>query len=69
MLLQFNVIILRFPLVDMLNTLLLLFLPLLLLHFDASMLAELFHFGLLAFSGLKVFEVIDSNVMLCVGGS
>jgi hypothetical protein len=53
----------------MLNTLLLLFLPLLLLHFDASMLAELFHFGLLVFSGLKVFEVIDSNVMLCVGGS
>jgi hypothetical protein len=34
----------------MLNTLLLLFLLLLLLHFDVSMLAELFLFGLLAFS-------------------
>jgi hypothetical protein len=41
-------------LVGMLNTLLLLFLLLLLLHFDVSMLAELFLFGLLAFSGLKV---------------
>jgi len=69
MLLQFNVIILRFPLVGMLNTLLLLLLLLLLLHFDVSILAELFLFGLLAFSGLKVFEVIDSNVMLCVRGS
>jgi hypothetical protein len=69
MLLQFNVIILRFLLVGMLNTLLLLFLLLLLLHFDVSMLAELFLFGLLAFSGLKVFEVTDSNVMLCVRGS
>jgi hypothetical protein len=47
MLLQFNVIILRFL---MLNTLLLLFLLLLLLHFDVSMLAELFLFGLLTFS-------------------
>jgi hypothetical protein len=46
----------------------LLFLLLLLLHFDVSMLAELFLFGLLAFSGLKVFDVIDSNVMLCVRG-
>jgi hypothetical protein len=69
MLLQFNVMILRFLLVGMLDTLLLLFLLLLLLHFDVSMLAELFLFGLLAFSGLKVFEVIDSNVMLCVRGS
>jgi hypothetical protein len=42
---------------------------LLLLHFDVSMLAELFLFGLLAFSGLKVFDVIDSNVMLCARGS
>ena len=62
MLLQFNVIILRFL---MLNTLLLLFLLLLLLHFDISILAELFLFGLLTFSRLKVLEVIDSNVMLC----
>ena len=70
MLLQFNVMILMFLLVDMLNTsLLLLFLLLLLLHFDVSMLAELFLFGLLAFSGLKVFEVIGSNVNLCVRGS
>ena len=69
MLLQFNVMILGFLLVGMLNTLLLLFLLLLLLYFDVSMLAELLLFGLLAFSGLKVFEVIDSNVMLCVRGS
>ena len=69
MLLQFNVIILRFLLVGMMNTLLLLFLLLLLLHSDVSLLAELFLFGLLTFSGLKVFEVIDSNVMLCARGS
>ena len=69
MLLQFNVMILRFLLVGILDTLLLLFLLLLLLHFDVSMLAELFLFGLLAFSGLKVFDVIDSNVMLCARGS
>ena len=65
MLLQFNVIILRFLLVGMLNTLLLLFLLLLLLHFDVSMLAELFLFGLLAFSGLKVWGDRFKRDVMC----